>query len=388
VAARGGLVGSKYAWGESPSTTRANFDQTLHGATIPVGSFPANGYGLYEIGGNLREWTWDSNETTTDANSSQNLVDDINSTAFFVPEVKGYQPFFGNAQTAQEIQGTNYNFSIYKIIEFGKNMFIHRVENAGYGGSNSQVCKIDFHYIDGATSSVEKSGNQRSSNSYYNGETNWWPYTFSNPNASKLVSKITISLRSTSGNWIREKDTRIYRYPSNTNVGYLTLNIPPYVLDEAGATHFEVNVDATREAGDDIWFELVDGENNQTYANSDFGTKLAFPVNIQRPKKLRIYINQSPSSSTIGGTFVHAVYWNSLQASTPSRTIDQTILFGVDWKSSRNGPVDNPRGWWKSGQRLTRDNHYAEALENLGKRTFSTPDRRYSTVGFRLVQRP
>ena len=95
VAARGGLVGSKYAWGESPSTTRANFDQTLHGATIPVGSFPANGYGLYEIGGNLREWTWDSNETTTDANSSQNLVDDVNSTAFFVPEVKGYQPFLG-----------------------------------------------------------------------------------------------------------------------------------------------------------------------------------------------------------------------------------------------------------------------------------------------------
>ena len=86
VAARGGLVGSKYAWGESPSTTRANFDQTLHGATIPVGSFPANGYGLYEIGGNLREWTWDSNETTTDANSSQNLVDDMNSPPFLCPK--------------------------------------------------------------------------------------------------------------------------------------------------------------------------------------------------------------------------------------------------------------------------------------------------------------
>ena len=164
-----------------------------------------------------------------------------------------------------------------------------------------------------------------------------------------------------------ERNTRVYRYPSNTNVGYLTLNIPPYVLDDASATHFEVNVDATREAGDDIWFELVDGENNQTYANADFGTKLALPGNIQRPQKLRIYINQSPSNSTIGGTFVHAVYWNSLQASTPSRTIDQTILFGVDWNSSRNGPIDNPRGWWKSGQRLTRDNHYAEALENSGQ---------------------
>ena len=191
----------------------------------------------------------------------------------------------------------------------------------------------------------------------------------------------------------RQKPTRVGRaqhprlpLPINTNVGYLTLNIP-YVLDEASATHFEVNVDATREAGDDIWFELVDGKRTRPM-NSDFGTKLPLPRNIQSPKKLRIYLNQSPSNSTIGGTFVHAVYWNSLQASTPSRAIDQTILFGVDWNSSRNGPIDNPRGWWRSSQRLVRDNHYAEALENLGKRSFSTPDRRFSTVGFRLVQRP
>ena len=92
VAARGGLVGSKYAWGESPSTTRANFDQTLHGATIPVGSFPANGYGLYEIGGNLREWTWDWNDTASyvyelrenvseEANGTHSLVDLIETNA-------------------------------------------------------------------------------------------------------------------------------------------------------------------------------------------------------------------------------------------------------------------------------------------------------------------
>ena len=171
-------------------------------------------------------------------------------------------------------------------------------------------------------------------------------------------------------------------------MGYLTLNVPPYVLDEANATHFEVNVDATREAGDDVWFELVDGDNNQTYANADFGTKLALPGNVQRPKKLRIYLNQSPSSSTIGGTFVHAVYWNSLRSDTPARTIDQTVLFSVDYKSERDGPIDNPRGWWKSTQRLVRDNHYAEGLQTLSKRSFSTPDKRYSTVGFRLVQRP
>ena len=56
MAARGGLEGSKYAWGESASTSKANFDQSLHGATLSVGSYPSTGYGLYEIGGNLREW--------------------------------------------------------------------------------------------------------------------------------------------------------------------------------------------------------------------------------------------------------------------------------------------------------------------------------------------
>jgi hypothetical protein len=194
-------------------------------------------------------------------------------------------------------------------------------------------------------------------------------------------------LRRVSGYNGQERYTRIYRYPSNTNVGYLTLNVPPYVLDEANATHFEVNVDATREAGDDVWFELVDGDNNQTYANADFGTKLALPGNVQRPKKLRIYLNQSPSTSTIGGTFVHTVGIRGLR-NDDTRLTDQTVLFSVDWKSIRNGPIDNPRGWWKSTQRLVRDNHYAEGLKTLSKRSFSTPDKRYSTVGFRLVQRP
>ena len=60
-AARGLLIGSKYSWGETSSTDKANFDQSLIGGTSPVKSYPANGYGLYEIGGNLREWVWDWN---------------------------------------------------------------------------------------------------------------------------------------------------------------------------------------------------------------------------------------------------------------------------------------------------------------------------------------
>jgi formylglycine-generating enzyme required for sulfatase activity len=389
VAARGGLEGSKYAWGESASTSKANFDQSLHGATLPVGSYPSTGYGLFEIGGNLREWTWDSNETNTDGNSSQNLVDDENSTAFFVPEVKGFQPFFGNAQSASQVTTVSStdstNWVVKKSIVFGLAIPVfevrNEIKNENQYSTRQAECKIKFYYNDNTTAE---------SSTEFRRETSWSEKTYPNPSTEKLVVKVDVLLRQTYNSSYYEafeRNTRIYRYPSNTNVGYLTLNIPPYILEEANATHFEVNIDATREAGDDIWFELVDGENNQTYANANFGSKLELPSNIQRPKKLRIYVNQAAENSTIGGTFVHAVYLTP-SSDSPTRTFDQMTLFSVDWKSERNGPVDNPRGWWQSNQRVLRDNHYAEGLQVLSEKNLSSPANRYSTVGFRLVQRP
>lgn len=67
-AARGGLDQATFAWGEEPNDgTRANtwqgeFPHLNTGArgwvsTAPVGSFPPNGYGLYEMTGNTWEWT-------------------------------------------------------------------------------------------------------------------------------------------------------------------------------------------------------------------------------------------------------------------------------------------------------------------------------------------
>jgi formylglycine-generating enzyme len=93
VAARGGAV-SRYPWGDELTPDREHRCNIWQGefphrddaadgfhGTCPVRSFPPNGYGLYEVSGNVWEWCYDWWTTDPQGRSGQNPLGAATGTA-------------------------------------------------------------------------------------------------------------------------------------------------------------------------------------------------------------------------------------------------------------------------------------------------------------------
>jgi formylglycine-generating enzyme required for sulfatase activity len=116
-AARGGLSGQRFPWGNFISETNANYclgpnDYNPIGsiggtspATSPVGSFAANGYGLYEMAGNVYEWCWDWKAPYSGTNNPQGPGSQPSSDPTRVERGGGWDGYAYTCRTANRSDG-------------------------------------------------------------------------------------------------------------------------------------------------------------------------------------------------------------------------------------------------------------------------------------------
>ena len=88
-AARGNLSGLTYPWGNSIDSSKANYNRYI-GDTTAVGEYTANGYGLYDMAGNVWEWCLDEyNGGFYAVSPSQNPLSGANSIMWILDNYTG-----------------------------------------------------------------------------------------------------------------------------------------------------------------------------------------------------------------------------------------------------------------------------------------------------------
>ena len=111
-AARGGLVGERYPWGDTIDSNRANFGPKKYNGTTPVGTYPPNRYGLYDMAGNVWEWCVD----------------------------KYVQDFYESSPRRNPIAGA---FSVSEVVNNFRNVKRNRVLRGGSWFNYPQVSQVD-----------------------------------------------------------------------------------------------------------------------------------------------------------------------------------------------------------------------------------------------------
>ena len=115
-AARGGLVGKRYPWGDEVTHNDANYAGTggkdkWEWQAAPVGSFKANGYGLYDMAGNVWEWCQDWYGSDYYNNSPAKNPPGPETGSYRVLRGGGWYYSTGNLRVASRLGSTPYSGS-------------------------------------------------------------------------------------------------------------------------------------------------------------------------------------------------------------------------------------------------------------------------------------
>ncbi len=110
-AARGGLVGKKYPWGNAIDISQANYNKTV-GNTMPVGTYPPNGYGLYDMAGNVWEWCLDAYDSYARSTRRNPLAGEMNLTEVMTN--------YKNVTTSRVLRGGSWIFTAQDLRVAGR----------------------------------------------------------------------------------------------------------------------------------------------------------------------------------------------------------------------------------------------------------------------------
>ena len=101
-AARGGLLGKQYPWGDGIDADKANYGWSVADTTA-VGKYPRNKYGLYDMAGNVWEWCLDEyNQDFYSISPRENPLSGADSVDWIINN-------FMNVKTGRVLRGGSWN---------------------------------------------------------------------------------------------------------------------------------------------------------------------------------------------------------------------------------------------------------------------------------------
>ena len=125
-AARGGLKGKKYPWGDTISPENANYYPHVREATA-VGRYAANDYGLFDMAGNvwewcLDEWRFDFYAVSPDRNPFSGA-----------PTIRWIQENFAIVQSARVLRSGSWNSKAHGVRVASREFYEPRIASSVFG---------------------------------------------------------------------------------------------------------------------------------------------------------------------------------------------------------------------------------------------------------------